>query len=308
MEKTYYIEARDTLDELPLFVSVHAQKGMGKGVMAQAHIHDYIEIIYALSGEYVIALNNTEHHFATGDLVLINSNEVHNIESLTQGCNQYIVIKFVPEILYTNSQSLFEMKYAMPFILNESTHQKVFQKKEIEHSVVPGIITLIYEEFTLKKYGYELAVRANIINLFLFILRSWHDRNMDLNLEFSINKEMLNRLDNVFEYIEQNYQQDITSLEMAKISNLSYSYFSRTFKKIMKKSFKEYFIYFRITKAEKLLLTSRYNITEIAQAVGFSTSSYFIQQFKKYKGISPKQFQKKYRVDLTKSTPDVTPN
>lgn len=301
MEQNYYVEARDTLDELPLVVSVHAQEDMGKGVMAQAHIHDYIEILYALSGEYNITLNNTEYYFTVGDLVIINSYEIHNITALTEGKNKYIVIKFVPEILYTNSQSLFEMKYAMPFILNESTHQKIFLKKEIEHTVVPGIIQLIYEEFTKKNYGYELAMRANIINLFLFILRSWHNRNMNLNLDVSLNKDMIERLQDVFEYIENNYQNDITSLEMSKICNLSYSYFSRAFKKIMRKSFKEYMNYFRITKAEKLLISSNLNITEIAQAVGFSTSSYFIEQFKKYNSISPKQFRKKYLIDVTKN-------
>ncbi len=301
MEQNYYVEARDTLDELPLVVSVHAQEDMGKGVMAQAHIHDYIEILYALSGAYNITLNNTEYYFTVGDLVIINSYEIHNITALTEGKNKYIVIKFVPEILYTNSQSLFEMKYAMPFILNESTHQKIFLKREIEHTVVPGIIQLIYEEFTEKNYGYELAMRANIINLFLFILRSWHNRNMNLNLDVSLNKEMIERLQNVFEYIENNYQNDITSLEMSKICNLSYSYFSRAFKRIMRKSFKEYMNYFRITKAEKLLISSNLNITEIAQAVGFSTSSYFIEQFKKFNSISPKQFRKKYLIDVTKN-------
>ncbi len=301
MEQNYYVEARDTLDELPLVVSVHAQEDMGKGVMAQAHIHDYIEILYALSGAYNITLNNTEYYFTVGDMVIINSYEIHNITALTEGKNKYIVIKFVPEILYTNSQSLFEMKYAMPFILNESTHQKIFLKREIEHTVVPGIIQLIYEEFTEKNYGYELAMRANIINLFLFILRSWHNRNMNLNLDVSLNKEMIERLQNVFEYIENNYQNDITSLEMSKICNLSYSYFSRAFKRIMRKSFKEYMNYFRITKAEKLLISSNLNITEIAQAVGFSTSSYFIEQFKKFNSISPKQFRKKYLIDVTKN-------
>jgi len=88
---------------------------------------------------------------------------------------------------------------------------------------------------------------------------------------------------------------------MSKICNLNFSYFSRAFKRIMRKSFKEYMNYFRITKAEKLLISSNLNITEIAQAVGFSTSSYFIEQFKKFNSISPKQFRKKYLIDVTKN-------
>jgi YesN/AraC family two-component response regulator len=105
---------------------------------------------------------------------------------------------------------------------------------------------------------------------------------------------MAARLQIVFDYIENNYQNDITSLDMANLIHLSYSYFSRLFKKIMKRSFSDYLNYVRILKAEKLLTTSDLNITEIAMAVGFTTSSYFIQQFKQYKEISPKQFQLKY--------------
>jgi AraC-like DNA-binding protein len=36
------------------------------------------------------------------------------------------------------------------------------------------------------------------------------------------------------------------------------------------------------------------NITEIATAVGFNTTSYFIKLFKGYKNISPKQFRKEF--------------
>ncbi|MDF2537210.1 MAG: AraC family transcriptional regulator [Herbinix sp.] len=295
MGHDYYVEKRSINGEIPLQFSAHAQETLGATTMAQAHIHDYIEIIYTLSGEYQILLNNKEYNFQTGDMVLINSNEVHNIISLHTGMNKYIVIKFEPELLYTTSQSVFEMKYVMPFILNESTHQKIFEREEIEKTVIPDIIDGIYQEYTAKKYGYELAIRANIYNLFLFILRRWNIQNVDLNINPDIPKDIVTRLQTVFDYIENNYQNDITALDMSNLSHISYSYFSRLFKKVMKRSFRDYLTYVRISKAEKLLTTSELNITEIALAVGFTTSSYFIQQFKLYKEISPKQFQLKYR-------------
>ncbi|MGB8451611.1 MAG: AraC family transcriptional regulator, partial [Anaerocolumna sp.] len=280
--------------DLPLPFSAHTQQAMGITTMVYAHIHSYIEILYTLSGEFRILLNNKDYSFGPGDMVLVNSNEIHNIIALTPGQNKYIVIKFEPELLYTTTQTLFEMKYVMPFILNESTHQKIFKKEEIENSIIPGIVKGIIQEYTDKNYGYELAIRANIFNLFLFILRRWNAQNVDLNINRDMNKDMVRRLQIVFDYVENNYQNDITSLGMAAMCNLSYSYFSRAFKKIMKKNFKEYLNFVRISKAEQLLSTSELNITEIALAVGFSTSSYFIQQFKQYKRISPKQFQNKY--------------
>lgn len=294
MNDTYYVEKRDTYGEAPLQFSSHVQQTYVAEIMVHAHIHDYIEIIYVVSGDYQILLNNKDYCFGVGDMVLINSNEIHNIISLSEGFNKYIVIKFEPEMLYTTSQSLFEMKYVMPFILNESTHQKIFKKDEIEETIIPNIINEIHQEYTNKSYGYELAIRANIYNLFLYILRHWNAQHVDLNIKHDMNKDLVQRLQIVFNYIENNYQNSITSLAMANLCNLSYSYFSRLFKMIMKRSFSEYLNYVRISNAEKLLITSELNITEIAFKVGFSSSSYFIQQFKHYKKISPKQFQLKY--------------
>jgi AraC-like DNA-binding protein len=281
--------------DAPLQFSAHTQESEGAALMAQAHIHNYIEIIFAISGKYQILLNNKDYNFGAGDMVLINSNEIHNIFSLSPGLNRYIVVKFEPEMLYTTAQSLFEMKYVMPFILNESTHQKIFGKEEIEKTIIPDIIRGISQEYHDKRYGYELAIRANIYNLFLFILRRWNEQNADLNIKEELNKDLVKRIQNVFDYIEDNYQNDITALDMAKRCNLSYSYFSRLFTRIMKRSFREYLNYVRVTKAERLLTTADLNITEIALQVGFSTSSYFIQQFKLYKDISPKQYQLKYK-------------
>jgi AraC-like DNA-binding protein len=282
--------------DTPLQFSTHIQEAIGPQLMVRAHIHNYIEIIYALSGKYRILLNNKNYFFNEGDMALINSNEIHNIFSLSEGCNRYIVIKFEPEMLYTTAQSVFEMKYVMPFILNESTHQKIFLKNEIEKTVIPGLVHGISKEFSDKRYGYELAVRANIYNLFLFILRRWNEQNVDLNIDEEINKDMVRRIQPVFDYIEENYQEDITALQMAQRCNMSYSYFSRLFTKIMKRNFREYLNYVRITKSERLLTSSELNITEIAMQVGFSTSSYYIQQFKLYKDISPKQYQLRYKI------------
>ncbi len=295
MSNTYYVETRNKSANNSLQFSTHTQVAVGPQLMSPAHIHNYIEILYALSGKYQILLNNKEYRFQTGDMVLINSNEIHHIFSLEKGSNEYIVIKFEPEMLYTTAQSLFEMKYVMPFILNESTHQKVFLKSEIDKTLIPELINGISSEYAEKKYGYELAIRANIYNLFLFILRRWKEQNMDLNIDQEINKDMVGRMQKVFDYIEENYQNEITALNMAQLCNLSYSYFSRLFTGIMKRSFREYLNYVRVTKAERLLTNTELNITEIAMQVGFSTSSYFIQQFKHFKDISPKQYQLKYK-------------
>jgi len=164
----------------------------------------------------------------------------------------------------------------------------------MEKSAIPHLLFEILEECTLRKYGYELAVRTKINEIFLWFLRYWHKQNKSIDLNIASYQSAASRMGDVFKYVSENYGSDITAYDMAELCNMSYSYFSRSFKKIMKKSFSEYLTYVRISEAEKLLITTDMNITEIAMQVGFSTSSYFIQQFKNIKMISPKQFKKNF--------------
>ncbi len=252
------------------------------------HYHHYIEILYALDADINIYLNGNLFHFKSGDMVVINSKETHDL--LFNADSRYICIKFSPEILYTGEQSVFELKYVMPFILENANHQRVFTKEECADGVVHDLITGIMLEWENKAYGYELAIRADILRLFLWILRYWNSQNIDGIGKFDLSDDLLHAIQTALEYVSAHYA-DCTAQDTAAACNLSYSYFSRTFKRIMHKSFTEYLNYVRITKAEQLLSTTDKSISEIAADVGFSTPSYFIQQFKAQKNLSPKQFR-----------------
>ena len=63
----------------------------------------------------------------------------------------------------------------------------------------------------------------------------------------------------------------------------------------MKMSFSDYVNRERIRHSSRLLASTDLSVTEIALAVGFSTTSYYIQVFKKLQGISPLQFRKRAR-------------
>ena len=273
----------------------HTQETMGKSIMAPAHYHEYIEILYCLSGSFKIFLDGQAYVFTKGDMVVINAMEVHYILSDSDKKNKYIVIRFEPELLYTTSQSLFEAKYVLPFTTQTSTHQKTFTRGEIKDTFIPSLIKKISLEDKEKSYGFELAIRTHIGGIFLWILRSWNNKGLNLNLNQEINKDTLKRLQIVFDYVEQHYDEPITIDRVAKICTMSYSYFSRFFKSTMNRNFTSYVNFIRVSNAERLLITTDLNITEIALRVGFSTSSYFIEQFKSYKNITPKQFRLNFK-------------
>jgi AraC-like DNA-binding protein len=291
----YFEETKATINGIPYNFFCHVQECEGPCNVYNAHLHDYIEILYGLSGVFDVYLNGTRHRFQTGDMVLINSREVHQIMALSEGKNHYLVLRFEPELIYTMSYNIFEAKYILPFTLNNSTHQKVFQNYEIEFTFIPSLLKEILLEFNTKDYGFELAVKAHICKIFLWILRYWHKSGIELNIYSDANEELFKKLQIVFSYISENYDKNLRAADMAKLCNMSFSYFSRSFKRVMKTTYNEYLNYVRITEAEKLLISTDLNVTEVAMQVGFSTASYFIKQFHIYKKISPKQFKKKFQ-------------
>ena len=57
----------------------------------------------------------------------------------------------------------------------------------------------------------------------------------------------------------------------------------------------QYIVSLRITNAINLIENTDYNITEIANAVGYDNSLYFSRLFHKHTGMSPSEYKKKYK-------------
>ncbi len=266
-------------------------------ICVPTHFHDYIEILYCIEGTHEILLNWNSYIFTPGDMVLINSKELHQIKAISSGMSKYIVVRFDPSLLYTSYQNAFELKYMLPFTISEGSPQKVFSEDVIKNTFLPEIFNELLTDYTEQPYGYEFAIQTNICRIFLWIIRYWNKSGMVLH-SATDNSRLLEQFRVVLEYINNNYDQEIFVADMAKLCHMSYSYFSRTFKKVMHKNFREYLNYIRITKSEFLLATTNLSITDIAMKTGFATSSYYVQQFKLHKKVSPKQFRKKFLNDL----------
>ena len=92
-------------------------------------------------------------------------------------------------------------------------------------------------------------------------------------------------------YISQNFNKNITLEDTSNYVHLHPSYFSTMFKQSIGCSFKEYLNMVRIEESKRLLANTDYPIIDIAIASGFEDQSYFSKVFKKYTGLTPKQFR-----------------
>ena len=92
-------------------------------------------------------------------------------------------------------------------------------------------------------------------------------------------------------YISQHFNEELALEEVASYVHLHPSYFSTIFKQSSGSSFKEYLNMVRVEESKRLLSNTDYSIIDIAVAVGFEDQSYFSKVFKKYTGVTPKQFR-----------------
>ena len=95
----------------------------------------------------------------------------------------------------------------------------------------------------------------------------------------------------MLDYIEKNYDQRISLMDVSAEQGVSCAYLNAKFKAETGYPFNDYLNRFRISQAVQLLHAGpELKIYEIAESVGFTDYKYFIKVFKKYTGYSPGRF------------------
>ena len=94
----------------------------------------------------------------------------------------------------------------------------------------------------------------------------------------------------VLAYMERNYVDDLKLEDIAKIFNYNSAYLGKVFKKITGDSFNSLLNRIRIDNAKRLLLETDLKVYQISEQVGYSNTDYFYTKFRKYVGISPKDY------------------
>lgn len=252
------------------------------------HWHDEIEIIYMKEGSVKVGINNNIYNIKEGDILLISSADIHYF--LPEGNNgKRTVIQFNLSIFDSFFSVMSERKEIRPLFADSkrlSTEWNTSVKLEME-SQIKGII----EEYNDKAEGYKLALKARLYDLAVLLLRKVPMESRSLEEETK-QREALSRLENVFQFVENNHTTDISLEDASKEAGFSVYHFTRFFKQNTGITFGQYLSNFRITKAEWFLMNNQYTITEISNKCGFNSVKTFNRVFKELKGYSPSQYRK----------------
>ncbi len=256
------------------------------------HYHEYTELLCGVSGEALVYIGASVYRLSKGDMVIIHNDSPHDVVTVGDTCS-YHVVKFLPKILLTNEQTYSEYSYVWMLMEHMTDKQVLFPADELAPADIGSLFSHMKTEWDQQDLGYELSLRADVTRIYLYILRRWREKNRSL-MESAMLSSQRDLIQRAISHIREHYA-ELTEEETARACGVSASYLSRTFKRSLGVSFSAYLTDVRLREAERLLLTTDDSITDIAQAVGFSTSSYFISKFRVSHKLSPHRYRALHR-------------
>lgn len=156
--------------------------------------------------------------------------------------------------------------------------------------LAPGNLILSYIQQLLKEYTEhkrsimtDLEASTLLSNICYAIVDEARDK-AKATIPDSISK--------IRDYLTTCYNDEITLETLSSKYFLSPSYLQKQFKKYVGLSPLEYLTRVRIAESKKLLRTTSLSIHEIAERVGFSDPSYFVQVFHKRENMTPLKYKK----------------
>lgn len=254
------------------------------------HWHEEIEIVYLLEETLQVGINNEVYTMEPRDILIIGMGDIHYYLNNSNQCRR-IILMFNPAIFEAFAEELTEKKLALPLIKYPEPKSELSKTNSVnQHHLIEEQILAIIKEFVHSKNGYQLVTKARLYDLLALLIR--------LNLleeynpqEKSNHLKKLERLEQVFKFVKNNYSRPITLEEAATAANSSLYYFTRFFKDATGMTFINYLNNYRISKALRLLASTTDPITEIAFKTGFESIKTFNRVFKQIKACSPRQYR-----------------
>lgn len=235
------------------------------------HTHSYAELFYVIGGAGHIQIDHELYPISARQLVVINPNVMHTERSLNASPLEYVVLGIdgLELALDGSSDSRF----------------RILENHDVED--VHTCIRNILEETHSAQPGSDAICQAYMEILVTRLMRS-----MDLSLSQTPSAAVNPHCAAVRRYIDAHFKEPLTLEMLADVANVNKFYLSHSFKEEFGVSPITYQLNRRIDECCYLLRATDMSLTQIARVLGFSSSSYFSQIFRKYKGVTPSEYRK----------------
>ena len=241
--------------------------------------HREPELVYVMSGKAECVINGEEQTLDKGEVVLLNSEDVHLVRPLEDSSCSLLFVIFSLEYIK-------QFKNAVDGLLFDIDSVSGIKER------VGGLLGKISDSYG-NNSAYVSMLQIAYVNQIYYLLLEHCVCYRRLPNSSGIPKRDFSYAKTAISYINENYSREITLDEISSIVNLSPSYFSKYFKKVTQTSFSEYLANLRLEKAIRDMLDNNTSVSAAALKNGFANVKSFITQCKKVYNCTPAQYKKR---------------
>ena len=240
------------------------------------HFHEYYVFGFIEKGRRLLSCKNKEYTIKPGDLLLFNPRDNHACEQIDGKTLDYRCINIQSEIM---SKAVFEItgKEQLPF----------FTPQVVSHSELVAALRELHQIIMEGERDFKKE------ELFFFFLEQLIEEYTEQAMPTD-NARQSAEVRAICEFLGNHYMENITLDDLCKLTGLSKYYLLRSFAKQEGISPYSYLETIRIDTAKKMLGQGFLPI-DVALQTGFVDQSHFSNFFKRFIGLTPKQYMNIFR-------------
>ena len=250
------------------------------------HWHTALEIIMPVENFYDVVIAGELYRAKPGEVIVIPPGEVHELIAPPSG-KRFIFLFDISMITQLKGFAGIQSLLVQPLYITPDTYPHIYD------DVYQILVQMRNEYFNKTEYA-ELVIYSLLLNFFVkFGYNRINAENLFPNVRLYKQKEYVQKFNNLMDYIDTHYMEDLNLEDIAESIGFSKFHFSRLFKQYTNFTFCDYLCYRRIKVAEELLAEPDLSITEIAMQAGFPSISTFNRLFKQHKNCTPSEYRSK---------------
>ena len=263
------------------------QEDQGLAFYSRFHSHPEVQITYIHSSHGVAFIDYQAIQFAPGDLLVTGPGLPHVLRNELPG-----------PMAHASSILFLPQSFGSPFYQLPDTKALT----RLWHEAERGIRICDFDRGDLLDRFKTVNGLQRLIVLLQLIEVIVHHQRKEIILPVSAGITQAGdqkRLQEVYQYIVENFQDPIQLEQIARVASMSPTAFCRYFKSRTRYSFVQFLNAYRIEVASKRLGDRDWPIAQVAESCGFRNLANFNRQFKMVTGKTPQQYRKDLRSALS---------
>lgn len=284
------MQKKMNFEEIVPFVRFASNLQFGElNSQATAVSYDH-RLVYVVSGNGTVVVDKQEHIVGPGyvlywpsgtsysfhpedqesmHLILVNFDFTHEHADMVQPLPSVTPQSYLPNNRLESISFLNAAVFDSSIVTNHVPAILPYLQAMVEEAETPQILNI-----------FQLT---NLMRVVLAILYRVCYSHLDRKASNSFNK--------ILDYVHEHYAQPLSNKTLAAHFNYHPNYISQLFTQHTGISLHQYLLRIRVRQALYLLQTTELSVSEVAAKVGFGSTSYFCQYFKRSTGYSPASFK-----------------